>query len=83
MPEDLNFPEMHAAVKEAQTIEVSPRVRGDGTHASPTGHFRTGHFRVLRDEKFTHKRFQSVWVRQAWVGSGECETVLSPEQEVK
>jgi len=54
-------------------------MRCGGPHASPEGHFRRGHFRVLKSERFVNKRWQSVFVRQTFVG-GEAKTVLSPEQ---
>lgn len=34
-------------------------------------HWRRAHFRLLRSEKFTHKRGQLIPVSQAWVGPEE------------
>jgi hypothetical protein len=36
-----------------------------------SAHSRIAHFRVLRSEKFTHKRGQRIRVREAWVGPEE------------
>lgn len=46
--------------------------------AKSSPHMRRGHFRVLKSEKFTNKRFQSVYVRPAMV-SGGASTVCEPE----
>lgn len=79
-PADLRHPAHHKGA--ALSFEVSPRVRAPhqgGMHASPCGHFRNGHFRVLQSEYFKAKRFQTVFVHDTFV-NGRAETVLSPEQ---
>jgi len=40
----------------------------------PTPHFRSGYFRFLKDERYTHKRFQMVFVRSTFV-HGKAKTV--------
>ena len=55
------------------------RLPGSGTHASPIGHLREGHFKTLRSEKFVNKRFQTIFVRGCFV-NGKAATVLSPEE---
>tara|TARA_Y100000310_G_scaffold268347_1_gene280887 strand:- start:2429 stop:3445 length:1017 start_codon:yes stop_codon:yes gene_type:complete len=44
--------------------------RSAGTHASPKGHWRKGHMRVLRHRKYIQVTGQVriVWVRPTWVG---------------
>lgn len=44
-------------------------------HGVVSPHFRSGHWRVLRDEYFTHKRGESVWIHESFV-RGEPITVL-------
>lgn len=79
-PEDLKHPSHHQHAAPL-TIAVTEKVRQSlgGTHDSPTPHFRAGHFRVLKSEKFTKKRFQVVFVREAFV-NGRAKTVLAPEE---
>ena len=50
-----------------------------GTHASPCGHLREGHFKTLRSEKYTKKRYQTIFVHGCFV-NGKASTVLSPEE---
>jgi hypothetical protein len=78
LPVDLKHPSHHHH-KDVFTLGISPKVRLGGTHDSPTPHFRIGHFRVLRSERFTHKRFQTVFVHETFV-RGKASTVLSPEE---
>ena len=78
LPSDLKHPSHHHH-KDAFTIGISDKVKLGGTHDSPTPHFRVGHFRVLQSEKFTNKRFQTVFVHETFV-RGVAKTVLSPEQ---
>jgi hypothetical protein len=78
LPDDLKHPSHHAH-NNAFTVAISEKVRAVGTHNSPMPHFRVGHFRVLRSEKFTNKRFQAVFVHGTFV-KGKAATVLSPEQ---
>jgi hypothetical protein len=78
LPSDLQHPSHHQH-KSIFTVGVSDKVKLGGTHDSPTPHFRCGHFRVLKSEKFTHKRFQTVFVHETFV-KGQAKTVLSPEQ---
>lgn len=76
-PEDIKHPAMHSH-KNSITVSVSPKVQQAHEHGSPTPHFRRGHFRILRSDKFTNKRFQSVFVREAFV-AGKAITVLPPD----
>jgi hypothetical protein len=78
LPSDLKHPSHHKH-KDVFTVGISEKVKLGGTHDSPTPHFRVGHFRVLRSEKFTNKRFQTVFVHETFV-KGTAKTVLSPEQ---
>lgn len=77
-PSKLKHPSAHA-YDITQTIDISPQVMA-GHHDSPTAHFRHGHFRLLKSEKFTHKRWQSIFVRDTFV-AGKSKTVISPEEE--
>jgi hypothetical protein len=77
-PQDVKHPSMHA-YENSKTVGISAKIHTGGTHDSPIAHFRRGHFRVLRSEKFTHKRFQAVFVRETFV-AGKAKTVLSPEE---
>ena len=79
VPEDLKHPSQHQA-KQILTVGVSEKISLGGTHASPVSHFRTGHFRVLKSERFTNKRFEVIFVHETFV-KGKAVTVLSPEEE--
>lgn len=78
LPESLKHPSHHQFECLAN-LEVSPKVCHGGTHASPMAHYRTGHFRTLRSERFTHKRFQVVFVKETFVCRDKAETVLALE----
>jgi hypothetical protein len=73
-PQDIKHPSMHS-YRSSKTICVSPEVIR--SHASPSAHFRHGHFRVLRSEKFTNKRFQTIFIKSTFV-SGKAKTVIEP-----
>jgi hypothetical protein len=77
-PEDLKHPSFHQ-YESSKTIGISEKVFCFGTHESPVAHFRRGHFRILRSEKFKNKRFQAVFVKETFV-NGKSKTVLSPEE---
>ena len=47
-------------------------------HDGPTPHFRKGHYRVLRSEKFINKRWQVIFVQESFVG-GKVKTVTEVE----
>lgn len=80
VPEDLKHPSQHKS-NNPVTIGIAKPVRAEkGEHASPCGHFRRGHFRTLRDKRYTKKRGQTVFVRETFV-KGKAVTVLSPESE--
>ena len=78
LPDDLKHPAHHQH-RDVICVAIDRRVCLGGTHDSPTPHFRQGHFRVLRNECFTRKRYQSVFVSATFV-KGTAQTVLSPEQ---
>ena len=78
MPEDLKHPSHHQYSKPF-VIGVSDKVRGTGTGDSPTPHYRIGHFRILQSERYTHMRYQTVFVKSCFV-KGKTDTILSPEQ---
>jgi hypothetical protein len=42
-----------------------------GTHASPSPHPRRAHLAVLRSERYTHKRGQTIKIPAVWVGPKE------------
>ena len=75
-PEDLKHPSNHA-YRLQKTISISRSVVS-GNSASPTAHFRRGHFRCLKSDKFKNKRFHVVFVRETFV-NGNAKTVLTPE----
>ena len=79
VPEDLKHPSHHVHFL-SYSINLSPKVRAhNGTHASPCGHFRRGHFRVLNSEWYKKKRHQVVFIDETFV-NGKAYTVLSPEE---
>ena len=80
LPDDLKHPSQHKWHNPI-CVGISPKVAAVGTHDSPTPHFRVGHFRFLKSEKYTKKRFQIVFVHECFV-KGRAETVLEPGQEV-
>jgi hypothetical protein len=65
-------------MSEPKTIEVSDRVTYT-EHDSPCAHYRNGHFRTLRSERFVNKRYQVVFVHGCFV-KGEAKTVLNPNE---
>lgn len=76
-PTDLKHPSIHCCDNlRSRTVGVSPKIHHQ--NGSPTPHFRRGHFRVLNSEKFTHKRFQTVFVSESFVNASKSKTVLSP-----
>jgi hypothetical protein len=77
-PDDVKHPSHHQ-YGSIKTIGISPHVRIHTERGKITPHFRRGHFRVLRSEAFTKKRFQVVFVKQCFV-KGEAATILSPEE---
>ena len=77
-PDDVKH-QSHHQYDTIKTIGISPKIRVHSEHGEVTPHFRRGHFRVLRSEQFTKKRFQVVFVKQCFV-KGEAATILSPEQ---
>jgi hypothetical protein len=58
-------------------INTAPVRITHGTHSSPIGHFRSGHFRTLRSERYTKARGKTVFVRGSFV-NGAAETVVEP-----
>lgn len=80
LPDGLKHPSMHK-YKCCFSIGVAPKISSTptGSHESPTPHFRRGHFRILRSDKFKNKRFQAVFIHETFV-KGKAETILSPEQ---
>ena len=76
-PDDVKHPSHHQ-YQESKTIEVSPQVMERGERGEVTAHFRIGHFRTLQSSRYTHKRFQVVFVKACFV-NGEALTVLPPE----
>lgn len=76
-PEYVKHP-AHHKYKDQIDLSISPKIMQKGTHASPTAHYRSGHFRFLASDKFKNKRFQSVFVCHTFV-NGQAETILSPE----
>jgi hypothetical protein len=78
VPEDLKHPSYHPYAKPF-VIGVSNKIRGVGTGDSVNPHYRKGHWRLLQSEKFTHKRYQSIFVSECFI-HGEADTILSPEQ---
>lgn len=78
-PTELKHPSQHQYRESVQVGVADEVFSAGGTHESPVAHYRKGHFRVLRSERFTHKRFQAVFVRDTFV-KGRALTVLSPEE---
>lgn len=78
LPEDLKHPAHHQH-KASRTIGIAEKVRLTA-HGSPLPHFRSGHFRLLSSERFTKKRFQSVFVSETFVNKAKAKTVLTLEQ---
>ena len=79
LPEDLAHPSHHAYASTTQTLEVHPQVCYGGTHASPQAHYRRGHFRTLRSERWGASRGKTVFVHETFV-KGKAVTVLEPEE---
>jgi hypothetical protein len=77
IPEDLKHPN-HFRKTKCYSVGVSPKVAAVGTHDSPCPHYRTGHWRHLKSEKFKKKRGQTIFIAGVFV-KGKATTVLSPE----
>ena len=79
VPTDLKHPAHHAH-KSSKTIGIVDKIKQSlgGTHASPSAHYRVGHFRILKSERYVNKRFQTIWVDGVFV-KGRSKTVLTPE----
>lgn len=78
MPLDLSGSEYHE-FPDIRTVGIAPKIKQSmgGTHASPEAHYRKGHFRMLQNECFTHKRHKWVFVHGSFVGNAR--TVLTFE----
>jgi hypothetical protein len=61
-----------AHYKHCKSFHVSPLIEHDRGSATP--HFRSGHFRILSSERFTHKRYQVIFIKECFV-KGEAKTV--------
>jgi hypothetical protein len=59
---------------------VSSHSYGDGSSKCP--HFRSGHFRTLRDERYTKARFKTIWVNSTFI-HGSSKTALDSEEKTK
>jgi len=71
LPEDIRFPQHHKKDKK-KTLVAVPEVQVE--RGSPRPHFRVGHFRYLKSDRYTHKRGQWVFVKQTFV-KGRAKTV--------
>jgi len=61
--------------KSCKTINVSQKIVSKN-HGSPIPHYRDGHFRILKSERFTKKRFTTIFVKGCFV-KGKAQTVLT------
>ena len=77
-PDDVKHPSHHQYAV-SKTVGISPKVREHTERGEVSAHFRKGHFRTLRSERFTHKRWKAVFVKATFV-KGEALTILSPEE---
>lgn len=71
-------PELVAGTSDGEgqvSIRASGVIQDVFNRSKVAPHMRRGHFRVLRSERYTHKRFQAVYVRPAMI-MGKAETVL-------
>lgn len=60
-----------------QVVRASAPIREVYERSRTMPHMRRGHFRVLKSERFTHKRFKAVFVKPAMV-RGSASTVHEP-----
>lgn len=72
-PESAKHPAHYRGENCASVCAVPEIVDRDG----PRPHFRHGHFRMLRDARFTRKRFQIIFVSETFV-KGKVKTVTEP-----
>jgi hypothetical protein len=75
-PSDAKHPAHYKGEKCASVGAVAEIIEREG----PRPHFRNGHFRILRSKKFTNKRWQVVFVREAFI-KGAVKTVGNPPEE--
>jgi hypothetical protein len=75
IPEDLKHPS-HYRKGICRSVGIAPRlIIRDG----PCPHYRNGHFRFLKSERYITKRGQVVFVHGCFV-KGKAETVLGPDE---
>lgn len=74
------FPEFakHQTHYKGQRCAVIDAVAEIIEREGPTPHFRKGHPRILRSERFTKKRWQVVWVGETFI-KGKVKTVREVE----
>jgi hypothetical protein len=77
VPEFVKHPSHHKYT-DSCSLDLSPKIYTK-KHGSPCGHFRSGHFRLLKSDRYKEKRFKFVFVSQTFV-KGKAVTVLSPDQ---
>jgi len=58
-------------------VSVSPSLV---VHGSPVPHYRSGHFRYLKSERFTKMRGKTIFVHGVFV-KGKAQTVVSPDYD--
>lgn len=56
------------------TVNLTEKLAKSDTEREVSPHMRMGHFRVLKSERYTNKRFQAVYVKPCMV-KGRAETV--------
>lgn len=62
----------HIVVKREDVVNRYRSAHGLQTHEK-TPHFRRGHHRTFRDERFTHKKGERIWIKPTKVGEPEIE----------
>jgi hypothetical protein len=73
------------AIRDILTKPRSKSAEHGGHHASPEVHWRKGHMRVLRDERFARNEdgsVKSIWIRPCLISAGDDEQKVTAERQL-
>jgi hypothetical protein len=79
IPEDLKHPSHYKHII-SKTITMSEKYID---RSGPCPHFRRGHFRVLRSERFKNKRWQVIFIEAMCIKGYKAKTVVSIDNPVE
>jgi hypothetical protein len=80
IPDDLKNP-AHFRKSKCFSVGVSHKIYAGNTHQSPVPHYRIGHWRYLKSDRYKNKKGQTIFVTGTFV-KGKATTVLSPDDAI-